>query len=133
MASDPAWHDYMGIGMEKQEIGLNRARFIMPRWYGFQRVRQKDPIKTRMPSERGRHSWALWLPILLEEGCHSAKLHATIHDGHHLLLSIGWQLDVIPRVVWEVSHSLNWMSIARIQLLRNCNPREKTIGIESLR
>src|SRR3990170_8025336 len=44
-----------------------------------------------------RHSWALWLPELAEEGCHSAGFDATIHDGHHLLLSLGWQSYVIPR------------------------------------
>ena len=50
---------------------------------------------------KGRHSWALWLPMLLEEGCHSAEFHTTIHDGHHLLLSIGWQFDGIPRAYWK--------------------------------
>lgn len=38
-------------------------------------------------TQMGGASWALWLPELLEEGCHSAGFTTTIHDGHHLLLS----------------------------------------------
>jgi len=38
---------------------------------------------------------ALWLPWLLEEGCHSAGFNATIHWGHHLLLSIGWRINLL--------------------------------------
>jgi hypothetical protein len=46
---------------------------------------------------------ALWLPegagvfpafLLIEEGCHSAGLHTTIHVRHHLLLSIGWRFSL---------------------------------------
>src|SRR5512133_2348118 len=103
MALTLAWHDYMGIVYEKQE-SRSATTFCGPQ-------RPRGVLKTRVPSKKGRHSWALWLPILLEEGCHSAKLHTTIHDGHHLLLSIGWQLVEIPHAVKQVSHSLNWMSI----------------------
>ncbi len=35
---------------------------------------------------------ALWLPLLAEEGCHSAGFITTIHERHHLLLSIGWHI-----------------------------------------
>ena len=37
---------------------------------------------------------ALWLPILLEEGCHSAGFDTTIHKRHHLLLSLGWRFNL---------------------------------------
>jgi len=39
---------------------------------------------------------ALWLPYLLEEGCHSAGFIATIHVRHHLLLSLGWRFTCLP-------------------------------------
>ena len=39
---------------------------------------------------------ALWLPNLLEEGCHSAGFNTTIHLRHHLLLSIGWRFMYVP-------------------------------------
>jgi len=39
---------------------------------------------------------ALWLPDLLEEGCHSAGFVTTIHLRHHLLLSIGWRFICLP-------------------------------------
>jgi hypothetical protein len=32
--------------------------------------------------------------FLLEEGCHSAGFHTTIHLRHHLLLSIGWRFNL---------------------------------------
>ena len=32
--------------------------------------------------------------FLLEEGCHSAGFHTTIHLRHHLLLSIGWRFSL---------------------------------------
>jgi len=41
---------------------------------------------------------ALWLPCLLEEGCHSAGFVATIHVRHHLLLSIGWRFNLFAPV-----------------------------------
>lgn len=49
---------------------------------------------------------ALWQPCqLLEEGCHSAGFVTTIHVRHHLLLSIGWRLNLFaPNNAESMSH-----------------------------
>ena len=49
----------------------------------------------------GRRWWgAVASFLLLEEGCHSAGFVTTIHVRHHLLLSLGWQLIVVPLNEW---------------------------------
>ena len=44
-------------------------------------------LKTRMPSTPTAFVGAVASQKLPEEGCHSAEFDATIHVGHHLLLS----------------------------------------------
>ena len=54
---------------------------------------QKPGSRPNVDGFRG----VLWLPlVLLEEGCHSTGFITTIHLRHHLLLSIGWRLIVVP-------------------------------------
>jgi hypothetical protein len=80
----------MGIGWEKQENAFLSGRVAA--------------FKTRMPSNWtafvgavASRSAGVFPAKLLEEGCHSAEFDTTIHDGHHLLLSIGWHFFASPR------------------------------------
>src|SRR5688572_822342 len=69
-----------------------------------------------MPSFRMTFVGRCGFLYLLEEGCHSAGFNTTIHERHHLLLSLRMAIQfVCPRVLRtimsKVCHRINWLSM----------------------